>query len=137
MSSAVARGKEKETENNKMRANLKFVYNYLDCTIRYMVLGILYYHRGLLLTFYNVLLRNASTIQVFEGSQTRASRENLHRDGKNMQTPRTENPSPGMNPEPSGCELTAPYWTRVLPSRCSMREIRGNFLEPMKAHKKI
>lgn len=40
-----------------------------------------------------------------------------------------------MNPEPSGCELTATYWTRVLSFRCSMREIRGNFLEPMKADK--
>lgn len=79
MSSAAARDKEKETENNKMRANLRFVYNYLDCIIRYIVLGILYYHKGLLLALYNVLLRKVFTIQFFGGSQTRVSREKLHR----------------------------------------------------------
>lgn len=33
MSSAVAPGREKETEKNKMRTNFKFVHNDLDCTL--------------------------------------------------------------------------------------------------------
>lgn len=87
----------------RQRKHLKVVYNYLDCAIRFMVLGILYYQTGLLLAFCNVLLRNISSIQFFGGSQTRA---NLHRDGKHMQTAHRMSPSSDMNPEPSGCELT-------------------------------
>lgn len=53
----------------------------LSLIILAVLLGIrrIYYHEGLLLAVYNVLLWNISTIQFFGGSQTRVSRENLQR----------------------------------------------------------
>lgn len=83
-------------------------------------------HR-LQLVLYNELLSNFSlpTILIFLDS---------FRQGKNMQTPHRENP--GNEPRTFSLRVdNATYWTTVLLVGWSVREIRGNVLDPVKIDK--